>query len=191
MRTHAESIAFFGGGAREGQTVAAQYGSLMGHLRRVVNIRYGSACSQHDWARWSPSARTWHCPDLGSLRLHLLLSTASAARQMFHRDLGLTRTDFLTPLSLALPCIYLFSPLPGTALTWTRPWIALPLLPMTQCIKALARCIQPFHSWSLAVLCAILPATPSWVSSAVHRPPVVVLGLSLMWTQQNSLSKPT
>ena len=35
--------------------MADQYDSLMGHLRRVVNIRYGSACSQHDRASWSPA----------------------------------------------------------------------------------------------------------------------------------------
>ena len=87
VRTHAESIAFFGGGAREGQTVAAQYDSLMGHLRRVVNIRCGSACSQHDSAGWIPSA------------LYLAVSTrafciAPPASEMWQECLGLTlRTD--------------------------------------------------------------------------------------------------
>ena len=73
VRTHAESIAFFGGGAREGQTVAAQYDSLMGHLRKVVNIRCGSACSQHDRAGRSPSALHLGLPRLGlHCNLHCL-----------------------------------------------------------------------------------------------------------------------
>ena len=41
LRTHAESVAFFGGGAREGATVAAGFDALMRHLSAVIDIRRG------------------------------------------------------------------------------------------------------------------------------------------------------
>lgn len=39
LRTHAESVAFFGGGMREGSMVGQQFSMLMAHLRRVIDIR--------------------------------------------------------------------------------------------------------------------------------------------------------
>jgi ABC-type uncharacterized transport system fused permease/ATPase subunit len=39
LRTHAESIAFFGGGAREGSTIASIFDDLLKHLRTVVDLR--------------------------------------------------------------------------------------------------------------------------------------------------------
>ena len=39
LRTHAESVAFFGGGAREGATIAASFDALMQHLSSVIDIR--------------------------------------------------------------------------------------------------------------------------------------------------------
>ena len=40
LRAHAESIAFFGGGDREGQTVMAYFDNLLAHLYRVIDVRY-------------------------------------------------------------------------------------------------------------------------------------------------------
>ena len=40
LRTHAESVAFFGGGAREGATVESHFSTLIAHLRRVINFKY-------------------------------------------------------------------------------------------------------------------------------------------------------
>ena len=49
LRTHAESIAFFGGGLREGSIVVQHFHSLLSHLHRVIDIRsatcLGSAAS--------------------------------------------------------------------------------------------------------------------------------------------------
>ena len=39
LRTHAESIAFFGGGVREGKSIAVIFDTLISHLRAVVDIR--------------------------------------------------------------------------------------------------------------------------------------------------------
>lgn len=39
LRTHAESIAFFGGGMREGKSIAVIFNNLIAHLRSVVDIR--------------------------------------------------------------------------------------------------------------------------------------------------------
>ena len=36
LRTHAESIAFFGGGAKEGGAVARQFDALLRHSREVI-----------------------------------------------------------------------------------------------------------------------------------------------------------
>ena len=39
LRTHAESVAFFGGGEREGATISASFRALMQHLAAVIDIR--------------------------------------------------------------------------------------------------------------------------------------------------------
>ncbi len=39
LRTHAESIAFFGGGMREGKSIAGIFDNLITHLKSVVDIR--------------------------------------------------------------------------------------------------------------------------------------------------------
>ncbi len=44
LRTHAESVAFFGGGAREGSTIATVFDSLLDHLRAVVDVRCAPSC---------------------------------------------------------------------------------------------------------------------------------------------------
>lgn len=40
LRTHAESIAFFGGGEREAKTIEKYFNDLITHLYRVIDIRY-------------------------------------------------------------------------------------------------------------------------------------------------------
>ena len=42
LRTHAESIAFFGGGEREGKSIRVIFNNLLAHLRAVVDIRQDS-----------------------------------------------------------------------------------------------------------------------------------------------------
>lgn len=41
LRSHAESIAFFGGGPREGSLVDQCFRELLKHLRTVIDIRSG------------------------------------------------------------------------------------------------------------------------------------------------------
>ncbi len=45
LRAHAESVAFFGGGAREGATVAAGFDALMRHLSAVIDVRRGASAT--------------------------------------------------------------------------------------------------------------------------------------------------
>lgn len=45
LRTHAESIAFFGGGACEGKTVDTYFNNLMKHLYTVIDVRCASTVS--------------------------------------------------------------------------------------------------------------------------------------------------
>ncbi len=52
LRTHAESVAFFGGGAREGSTIATVFDSLLAHLRSVVDVRCGFHLSSTVVALW-------------------------------------------------------------------------------------------------------------------------------------------
>jgi ABC-type uncharacterized transport system fused permease/ATPase subunit len=39
LRTHAESVAFFGGGAREGSTIDAIFQRVQAHARSVADVR--------------------------------------------------------------------------------------------------------------------------------------------------------
>ena len=39
LRTHAESVAFFGGGQKEGHTIDSHLQRLLAHRRRTVDIR--------------------------------------------------------------------------------------------------------------------------------------------------------
>ena len=39
LRTHAESVAFFGGGDKEGHTIDGHLQALMAHRHRTVDIR--------------------------------------------------------------------------------------------------------------------------------------------------------
>ncbi|KAK9820297.1 hypothetical protein WJX72_008694 [[Myrmecia] bisecta] len=59
LRTHAESIAFFGGGAREGSTVSTYFNKLMGHLRRMIGIRWAYSIADDFFTRQLPQNVTW------------------------------------------------------------------------------------------------------------------------------------
>ena len=45
LRTHAESVAFFGGGRKEGHTIDGHLQRLLAHRRRTVDIR----CPRPAW----------------------------------------------------------------------------------------------------------------------------------------------
>ncbi|KAL3156583.1 hypothetical protein ABBQ38_000874 [Trebouxia sp. C0009 RCD-2024] len=59
LRTHAESIAFFGGGPREGRTVAAHFDRLTKHLLHVANIRWLHSVADDFFTKQLPFNVTW------------------------------------------------------------------------------------------------------------------------------------
>ena len=59
LRTHAESIAFFGGGPREGRTVAAYFDRLTKHLKHVANIRWLHSVADDFFTKQLPFNVTW------------------------------------------------------------------------------------------------------------------------------------
>ena len=59
LRTHAESIAFFGGGPREGRTVAAHFDRLTQHLVHVANIKWLHSVADDFFTKQLPFNVTW------------------------------------------------------------------------------------------------------------------------------------
>ena len=59
LRTHAESIAFFDGGHREGQEIAKHYEALVGHLRRLINLKWSYGAADDFFAKQLPHSVTW------------------------------------------------------------------------------------------------------------------------------------
>ncbi len=59
LRTHAESIAFFGGGPREGRTVAAYFDRLTKHLLHVANIKWLHSVADDFFTKQLPFNVTW------------------------------------------------------------------------------------------------------------------------------------
>jgi len=59
LRTHAESIAFFGGGPREGSTVAAYFDRLTEHLLHVANIKWLHSVADDFFTKQLPFNVTW------------------------------------------------------------------------------------------------------------------------------------
>ena len=59
LRTHAESIAFFGGGPREGRTVAAYFDRLTEHLLHVANIKWLHSVADDFFTKQLPFNVTW------------------------------------------------------------------------------------------------------------------------------------
>ena len=59
LRTHAESVAFFGGGAKEGASVAATFDTLMLHLRKMTDARWTHAVADEFFTKQLPNNVTW------------------------------------------------------------------------------------------------------------------------------------
>ncbi|PSC69745.1 ABC transporter D family member 1 [Micractinium conductrix] len=59
LRTHAESVAFFGGGAREGSQIGAAFGQLTAHLRTLVSHRWAYGAADDFFAKQLPHNVTW------------------------------------------------------------------------------------------------------------------------------------
>jgi hypothetical protein len=68
LRSHAESIAFFGGGLREGSIVVQSFQKLLGHLGKVIDIRWSASlpccCPTHSLRLGRPLES-----DMSSVRL--------------------------------------------------------------------------------------------------------------------------
>ncbi|KAK9864122.1 hypothetical protein WJX84_012088 [Apatococcus fuscideae] len=59
LRKHAESIAFFGGGSREGGIIIHHFQELMGHLKGVAVTRWGHAIADDFFSKQLPHNVTW------------------------------------------------------------------------------------------------------------------------------------
>lgn len=59
LRTHAESIAFFGGGEREGEKIKKTYQDLVQHLERLVKLRWMYGAADDFFAKQLPHSVTW------------------------------------------------------------------------------------------------------------------------------------
>ena len=86
LRTHAESIAFFGGGPREGRTVAAYFDRLTVHLRHVANIRWMHSVADDFFTKQLPFNVTW------------------VLTLMYALDQGEVADDPVAQVSAFLPC---------------------------------------------------------------------------------------
>lgn len=59
LRTHAESIAFFGGGHKEGSEIDKGYRSLMRHLTDLINLKWKYGAADDFFAKQLPHSVTW------------------------------------------------------------------------------------------------------------------------------------
>ncbi|GAB4822712.1 hypothetical protein N2152v2_009758 [Parachlorella kessleri] len=59
LRTHAESVAFFGGGEKEGSQISAAFSSLTAHLRSVIGHRWSYGAADEFFAKQLPHNVTW------------------------------------------------------------------------------------------------------------------------------------
>lgn len=59
LRAHAESVAFFGGGWKEGRLVACSFESLAAHLRSLIGLRWAYGAADEFFAKQLPHSITW------------------------------------------------------------------------------------------------------------------------------------
>ncbi|EIE25187.1 hypothetical protein COCSUDRAFT_65142 [Coccomyxa subellipsoidea C-169] len=82
LRTHAESVAFFGGGAREGSTIATVFDSLLAHLRSVVDVRWLYSVADDFFTKQLPHNVTWGLTVLYALDASKDLNDLAAQGQL-------------------------------------------------------------------------------------------------------------
>lgn len=68
LRTHAESVAFFGGGAKEGALVGTTFENLSGHLRSLIGLQWRYGTADEFFAKQLPHSITWVLTLLYSLQ---------------------------------------------------------------------------------------------------------------------------
>ena len=59
LRAHAESIAFFGGGYKEGRLVNSAFTGLADHLRSLIGLRWAYGAADEFFAKQLPHSITW------------------------------------------------------------------------------------------------------------------------------------
>ena len=59
LRTHAESIAFFDGGLREGREVNKHYNRLVSHLHKLIKLKWSYGAADDFFAKQLPHSVTW------------------------------------------------------------------------------------------------------------------------------------
>ncbi len=59
LRTHAESIAFFNGGQREGKEINKKYQSLVKHLGKLIQLKWKYGAADDFFAKQLPHSVTW------------------------------------------------------------------------------------------------------------------------------------
>ncbi len=68
LRTHAESVAFFGGGSKEGALVGATFENLAVHLRSLIGLQWQYGTADEFFAKQLPHSITWMLTLLYSLQ---------------------------------------------------------------------------------------------------------------------------
>ncbi len=59
LRTHAESIAFFDGGLREGREVNKHYERLVAHMQKLIQLKWSYGAADDFFAKQLPHSVTW------------------------------------------------------------------------------------------------------------------------------------
>ncbi len=59
LRQHAESVAFFGGGEKEGSVISGAFNRLTGHLRGLTHQRWMYGAAEEFFAKQLPHNITW------------------------------------------------------------------------------------------------------------------------------------
>mmetsp|Transcript_38388 Transcript_38388/g.91038 ORF Transcript_38388/g.91038 Transcript_38388/m.91038 type:complete len:1229 (+) Transcript_38388:203-3889(+) len=81
LRAHAESVAFFGGGHREGSLISWRFAELCRHLRRSNSLKWGFLAADDFFARQLPNNATWALTLIYSLKQRSEGRGAGAASQ--------------------------------------------------------------------------------------------------------------
>ena len=59
LRAHAESVAFFGGGLKEGQTITTYFQQLVQHVSHATSLKWGHGVADEFFSRQLPHNITW------------------------------------------------------------------------------------------------------------------------------------
>lgn len=118
LRTHAESIAFFGGGPREGRTVAAYFDTLTVHLRHVANIKWMHSVADDFFTKQLPFNVTWVLTLMYALDQGEVADDPVAQVNNFHVFAVDTVTNAEAPSKAERQCTAL--PVPHTQTAWAQ-----------------------------------------------------------------------